>query len=133
MKRTLNFLVGVAVVASMGACTSGEAAFGAGGQAPMFEVDPLWPQPLPNHWLVGPMIGVAVDARDHIWVVHRNTLNQFVLNTEIGIISEVSECCQPRVDHDNFCGNLQRRRSNMRSKPRGFCSRPWRPDCHGYE
>ncbi len=95
MKRTLNFLVGVAVVASMGACTSGEAAFGAGGQAPMFEVDPLWPQPLPNHWLVGPMIGVAVDARDHIWVVHRNTLNQFVLNTEIGIISEVSECCQP--------------------------------------
>ena len=95
MKRTLNFLVGVAVVASMGACTSGEAAFGAGGQAPMFEVDPLWPQPLPNHWLVGPMIGIAVDARDHIWVVHRNTLNQFVLNTEIGIISEVSECCQP--------------------------------------
>ena len=23
----------------------------AGVQAPMFEVDPMWPKPLPNHWL----------------------------------------------------------------------------------
>ena len=22
-------------------------------QAPMFEVDPLWPKPLPNHWVLG--------------------------------------------------------------------------------
>ena len=27
--------------------------------APMFEVDPFWPQPLPNHWL----LGAAVAAR----------------------------------------------------------------------
>ena len=38
---------------------------------PMFEVDPLWPQPLPNHWLLGMTIGVSVDARDHIWIIHR--------------------------------------------------------------
>ena len=79
MKRTLNLLVGIAVVASMGACTSGEAALGANGQAPMFAVDPLWPQPLPNHWLLGPTIGVTVDSRDHIWIVHPNTPNQFAL------------------------------------------------------
>jgi hypothetical protein len=30
-------------------------------QAPMFEVDPLWPKPLPNHWLMGMTIGVSVD------------------------------------------------------------------------
>ena len=100
MKRTLNLLAGVAVVAFMGACTTGEGADqgpapGTAGMAPMFEVDPLWPQPLPNHWLVGPTIGVTVDTQDHIWIVHRNTLNQFALTTEIGIISEVSECCQP--------------------------------------
>jgi len=29
----------------------------------MFEVDPLWPKPLPNHWLIGMTIGVSVDAR----------------------------------------------------------------------
>src|SRR5689334_15493733 len=40
-------------------------------QAPMFEVDPLWPKPLPNHWLIGMTIGVSVDAQDHVWIVHR--------------------------------------------------------------
>src|SRR5579863_7506883 len=40
-------------------------------QVPMFQVDPSWPKPLPNRWLVGSVIGVAVDSRDHIWIVHR--------------------------------------------------------------
>ncbi len=41
-------------------------------QAPRFEVDPLWPKPLPNHWGdIGATIGVSVDASDHIWIVHR--------------------------------------------------------------
>src|SRR5918995_1554699 len=40
-------------------------------QAPTYEVDPLWPKPLPNPWLVGAVVGVAVDARDHVWIVHR--------------------------------------------------------------
>jgi DNA-binding beta-propeller fold protein YncE len=34
-------------------------------------VDPLWPQPLPNHWVWGSITGVAVDSQDHVWVVHR--------------------------------------------------------------
>jgi DNA-binding beta-propeller fold protein YncE len=38
---------------------------------PRFEVDPKWPAPLPNHWLVGAVVGVAVDARDHVWIAHR--------------------------------------------------------------
>ena len=28
---------------------------------PMFEVDPFWPKPLPNHWVLGNAIGVWVD------------------------------------------------------------------------
>src|SRR2546427_10673289 len=43
----------------------------AGGQAPRFEVDPLWPKPLPNHWLLGQTIGVSGDDKNHIWVIHR--------------------------------------------------------------
>src|SRR5258708_37276043 len=39
--------------------------------APRFEVDPLWPKPLPNHWILGQTIGVSVDARDHVWIIHR--------------------------------------------------------------
>src|SRR5262252_2804143 len=40
-------------------------------QAPRFEVDPMWPKPLPNHWVIGSVIGVAADASDHIWIIHR--------------------------------------------------------------
>src|SRR4051794_18123635 len=39
--------------------------------APRFEVDPLWPKPLPNHWILGQTIGVSVDAGDHVWIIHR--------------------------------------------------------------
>ena len=45
-----------------------------GGNAPMFEVDPFWPKPLPNNWLLGSTIGVAVDSDDHVWIVHRGNL-----------------------------------------------------------
>ena len=34
-------------------------------------MDPFWPKPLPNHWLVGAVVGVSVDANDHVWIVHR--------------------------------------------------------------
>ena len=103
MKRTLNLLTGVVVVAFMGACTIGEGSpslageYGEAGMAPRFEVDPLFPQPLPNHWLLGPTIGVTVDSRDHIWIVHRNTPDQFVARTEIGLVQDppLSECCAP--------------------------------------
>src|SRR5436190_18761802 len=40
-------------------------------QVPAYRVDPAWPKPLPNHWIVGAVVGVAVDARDHVWIVHR--------------------------------------------------------------
>ena len=42
--------------------------------APRFEVDPLWPKPLPNHWVVGQAIGLSIDAQDHVWIVHRDNL-----------------------------------------------------------
>ena len=40
-------------------------------QAPVFEVDPFWPKPLPNHWVLGSTVGLSVDAQDHVWVIHR--------------------------------------------------------------
>ena len=49
---------------------AGEAAV----MAPRFEVDPLWPKPLPNHWVLGQAIGLTVDAQDHVWIVHRDNL-----------------------------------------------------------
>lgn len=40
-------------------------------QAPAFEVDPFWPKPLPNQWVLGSTIGLSVDDRDHVWILHR--------------------------------------------------------------
>ncbi len=63
--------------------------------APHFLVDPLWPKPLPNHWVQGNTIGVDVDDRDHIFAVHRNTESQFMRIQEIGLYAGVAECCTP--------------------------------------
>src|SRR5678816_4875937 len=40
-------------------------------QVPLFAVDPSWPQPLPNNWILGAVAGIAVDRQDHVWIVHR--------------------------------------------------------------
>jgi DNA-binding beta-propeller fold protein YncE len=64
-------------------------------EAPMFEVDPFWPKPLPNHWILGATIGLAVDSRDHVYIIHRrDTFNE---RTEIGAATDPikSDCCIP--------------------------------------
>src|ERR1700684_207824 len=65
-----------------------------GTQAPRFEVDPMWPKPLPNHWVPGNIIGVSVDAQDHIWIVHRGaSLDE--MNPYAPANPPAAECCSP--------------------------------------
>lgn len=63
-------------------------------QAPAFEVDPFWPKPLPNHWIIGSTIGVGIDSRDHVFIIHRGaaTLNA---RTEVDTTKArpENECC----------------------------------------
>lgn len=40
-------------------------------QVPRYEVDAAWPRPLPNRWILGAVVGVAVDTRNHVWITHR--------------------------------------------------------------
>ena len=64
-------------------------------EAPVFEVDPFWPRPLPNHWVLGAVVGVGVDSRDHVFVIHRQApLDE---RTEIGAATDppTGECCLP--------------------------------------
>jgi hypothetical protein len=64
-------------------------------EAPMFEVDPFWPKPLPNQWILGATIGLDVDSRDHVYIIHRrDTFNE---RTEIGAATDPvkSDCCIP--------------------------------------
>ena len=67
---------------------------GANVQAPMFEVDPLWPKPLPNNWLLGWTIGTWVDAQDNVWIIHRGAGG--LHNNERGaeLNPPIAECCR---------------------------------------
>jgi len=74
MKR--NLYVGLAFLGTLGGLWIGsevlaKRAAAATAMAPRFEVDPMWPKPLPNHWILGQTIGVSVDAQDHVWIIHR--------------------------------------------------------------
>jgi len=94
-----NEPAGSAGSAAAGPPADGAAAIAAAApdEVPLFEVDPFWPKPLPDHGLLGATIGVAVDSRDHVYIVHRNTPDQFAARTEVGAAQDppLSECCVP--------------------------------------
>src|SRR5262249_46378507 len=78
MKSKRNLLIGVTLLAllavlfiSQNVLRNRAVAEAAGVRVRLFEVDPLWPKPLPNHWLLGNTIGVSADAQDHVWIIHR--------------------------------------------------------------
>ena len=78
-------------------------------QAPRFEVDPLWPKPMPNHWVLGQTIGVWVDTDDHVWIVHRSSAT--LADNEKGIEKKTAELCcagAPPVLEFDQAGNLLR-------------------------
>lgn len=59
-----------------------------------FKVDPFWPKPLPNNWILGQVAGVAVDANDHVWIIQRPGS---VTKEEAGAVQKppLAECCIP--------------------------------------
>ncbi len=59
-----------------------------------FQPDPYWPQPLPEDWILGQVSGLAVDDRDHVWIVHRPGTVQPV-NAGAAQDPPVAMCCTP--------------------------------------
>jgi hypothetical protein len=100
---TLGLIVVVGVATSINGCrreaastggsTAAEGSFGAEGQAPYFEVDPLWPKPLPNHWLLGAAVGVSVDEREHVWLIHRGSSTLDDNEKGLELMPPRGECC----------------------------------------
>src|SRR6266581_3092507 len=74
MRKTLlqYALLGLMVIAAVGSRGLTGAAQSASRSAgmPVFQLDPTWPK-LPNNWVVGIVSAVAVDRRDHVWILHR--------------------------------------------------------------
>jgi DNA-binding beta-propeller fold protein YncE len=100
-RRMRNLFVGSGLVAAVVALGVGQhvieqrasAQMKGGVQAPRFEVDPMWPKPLPNHWLYGNVIGVGVDSRDHIFIIHRGEGNLNPKEIYATANPPAAECC----------------------------------------
>jgi DNA-binding beta-propeller fold protein YncE len=75
--------------------------------APRFEVEPMWPKPLPNNWLLGQAIGIGVDSKDNLWIVHRPDI---LTPNEVGQDQKppLAECCRaaPPVLAFDQAGNV---------------------------
>ncbi|HLK65242.1 MAG TPA: hypothetical protein VKU19_17500 [Bryobacteraceae bacterium] len=110
---TRNLRIGAIFVGALGALGVASVVFdrmavnAASVTAPRFEVDPMWPKPLPNHWIVGNVIGVSVDAQDHIWIVHRGAALER-METYAAVNPPAAECCVPAPPVLEFdeAGNL---------------------------
>jgi hypothetical protein len=88
--------------------------------APYFEVDPLWPKPLPNHWVLGSSIGVSVDERDHIWMIHRGSAT----------LAEKERCARDASLRRVLCRPRRRCSSSM---PKALLVGHWGRPGEGYE
>ena len=118
VKRNSKLYVGAAFVAILLALGASQALLdnvsAQANQAPRFEVDPYWPKPMPNNWVLGQTIGLTVDDRDHVWLIHRgNDPGTAGLDrTELAIVTpggpRVGECCiaAPPVLEFDAAGNL---------------------------
>lgn len=87
------------------------AAAQSGVMAPVFEVDPFWPQPLSFPYVLGSVNGLAIDSRDHVFIVHGG-LATLIGRTEAGSATDpiTGDCCsptQPVMEYDPQ-GNLVR-------------------------
>ena len=103
MKRTRNVVIGSTLVTLLAALgvgqhllqQSAEAQAKGGTQAPRFEVDPMWPKPVPNHWVFGNIIGVGVDKNDHVYIIHRGAGSLEAKEIYATTNPPSSECCVP--------------------------------------
>lgn len=94
---------------AVGAATVAVVALAAVPAPPTYVVDKLWPMPLPQHWILGSITGIAADKQNGLWVAHRAaSLNT---RTEAGLMTtppSAEECCLPAppVLHFDATGKL---------------------------
>jgi hypothetical protein len=109
--------------------------FALSAQAPAgarLQVDPLWPKPLPNNWILGQVSGVAVDKRGHVWIVQRpGSLSERELGAQQ--TPPISKCCRaaPPVLVFDQAGNLVRSWGGPPPGPASGARYQWPQSEHG--
>src|SRR5262245_39303548 len=108
MKKSTQILAAVTTAAAVLLGCS-QAPTGGDAEKLGYVVDPAWPKPLPNNWILGQVAGLAVDARDHVWVIHRP---RTLIDEEKGAALNPprAKCCvpAPAVLEFDADGNLLR-------------------------
>ena len=90
MRKIAQSLFGLAAGALLVAWVQAAAA----QEVPKFEVDPFWPKALPNNWALGQVAGIAVDERDHVWIIQRP--NSLTRGEKLAAANPpVAVCCVP--------------------------------------
>ena len=46
-------------------------AAGMAQDVPAYRVDPFWPKPLPNKWIMQQVVDIQIDPQDHVWMINR--------------------------------------------------------------
>jgi DNA-binding beta-propeller fold protein YncE len=90
MNRRTVFLVGAALLGALFLLSRVADRESEGAGVPTYRVDPFWPQ-IPSEWVLGQVAGVAVDERDHVWVLQRPwslTSDELAQNPD-------AACCRP--------------------------------------
>src|SRR5262245_63417278 len=115
MNRRRNVMIGTIFLVMLVALSIGQSVFekmaaqnrGQMVEVPRFEVDPLYPKPLPNKWYQGQTIGLGVDAQDVVWIIHRS---DSLSASEAALDNKTGLCCAaaPPVLAFDQQGNLVR-------------------------
>jgi hypothetical protein len=105
LAKTISVCIAAAVL--IASATFSRAAHA--GDVPTFAVDPSWPKPLPNNWIIGQVGGITTDSKGNIWVFHRP---RSLTDDEKGasLTPPRSKCCvsAPPVLEFDTDGNLLR-------------------------
>ncbi len=92
MRRTLVATLGIVTLLglALGSRALDRQSSTRGASAPAYQVDPFWPN-LPDEWTLGQVAGIAVDSRDHVWILQR----PWSLQSDELAVNTGAVCCRP--------------------------------------
>jgi len=80
VKIRLPILIGSCALLAIAAAMVAPPSLRAQSGVPRYEVDPNWPKPLPDRWVLGGLGGVCVDNQDHVLILNRQDVLDGELN-----------------------------------------------------
>ena len=99
--RRGSLLLGTVLLCGLGAPVAMHAQ-----DAPVYKVDPFWPKPLPNKWIMQQVVDIEVDRQDNVWMINRPDPKPDEMGATT--LPPRAECCAlgPEIMEFDIRGNL---------------------------